>query len=256
MIPASTPTSILAKMRNAILVFCGVMLLASPSNATIVVGIYFGNVYNAGGSSLVEDGTLWALVADSTADGVFAGFGEDQRLSSTATADTFFDVNQRINVGSTLNGDTVIAMGGFNANDYGLGNMYHTLELSDSYAGQSVAFYWFPGAVYTGGAGPSIASYTGTSGGGGLGDEIGNQVGGVNTTFDDTGSGGTVAMVLGAAGTTMGSIGMATIDSATGVGSTAEDYLYSVNLTAIPEPSSALLAVFGSLLLLRRRRSA
>lgn len=217
------------------------LFTALPLHATVTLNIQFGVARDSLGVA-VEDGTLWALIVDTNNDSSFTGFGLDSRLANTTTADGYFTPNQELSVGGTIGGDTIFAMGAFNGTanaeitGLALSTLALTLGQNGLTAGRNFAFYWFPGATYSGAESPSI---------------VGSQVGGINSSVVDTGA-SLDALVIPVDGTSLNP-GVGTSEV---TGGTVSSDFHAVNLTAIPEPSSALLAVFGSLLLFRRRRSS
>jgi hypothetical protein len=208
--------------------------LALPAAASITLNTQFGSAFDKDGG-VVTDGTLWALVVDTNADSVFTGFSNDQSLSTTEAASTYFTAGQSLSIGSLLNGNTVFAFGGFNGGGDLPGGAIDALVFNYGTnglaAGRSYAFYWFPGATFVDGE---------------LTQVIGSQVGGINTTSAD----GIfeAGMILPADGNAI-AIGAAT---EAGGGSLSAERFTAV---AIPEPSSALLGAIGALGLLRRRRN-
>lgn len=210
-----------------------------PASASVTLSTQFGVAFDSAGVA-VPDGTLWALVVDG-GDNLFAGFTTNSSLSAVHTtspgvADTFFAANQSLALGSAAGGGTVFAMGAFNGTFNGLTGLAIediTLNygINGTAAALAYAFYWFPGATYTGGATESI----------------GSQVGGINTTSGDgVFDAGMILPNDGALITT----GAANED---GGGTIANSSFTAVNL--VPEPSSALLGALGALCLLRRRRN-
>ncbi len=218
-------------------------MMVSQLHATVTFEIQVGIARDSSGAA-IADGTLWALLVDTNEDNTFTGFAAGSYLSNTAAADAYFSPNQSLSLNQVIGGDTIFAMGSFTgeaANDivglantviaqltYGVGN--GTAE------GRRFAFLWFPGAVYTGLASESIDS----------------QVGGISSIVNDL-SGGVDAMVLPTDGSSLETpLGVASNDDMGG--STSSTNFYAVNLTAIPEPTSALLAMLGGLSLVFRRR--
>lgn len=219
-------------------------ILASDLNATVTFDFQMGIARNSSGAA-IADGTLWALLVDTNDNNAFTGFAAGSNLSSTASADMYFDPNQSLSLNQVINGDTIFAMGSFNGTGVSeiTGLVTGTISglayggANGTAEGRRFAFLWFPGATYTGGASESI----------------GTQVGGINSTSNDA-LGGTNAMTLPTDGTSpVPPLGVASDDVAVG-GSTPAANFYAVNLTVIPEPTSSLLALFGGLALLFRRR--
>lgn len=220
------------KIKQTLLLFAALVV---PASAAVTLNTQFGSAFNSSGVA-VADGTLWALVVDTNNDGIFTGFSNNGSLAgNAAAANTFFTGNQSLSLGTVLNGNTVFALGGFNA--AGPGITADTVVLNygtnGTAAALSYAFYWFPGATYSG---PGVQT-------------IGSQVGGLNTTsnngiFD-------AGMVLPNDGSLI-STGAANVD---GGGTIPDATFQAVNLTVIPEPSAALLGAIGALGLLRRRRN-
>ncbi len=210
-------------------------LLTTFATASVNLNLQFGTAYSSFNAP-VPDGTLWILATSN--DSTFAGgFGLNQALSTSGNADSAFSIGQTLQVGNVIGGDTIFAMGGFNGVTLGAGpgifNDARVFELGVNSldAGESFAFYWFPGSVFTG---------TGT-------ELVGNEVGGVNSNVNDTAA-GQGAMVVPADGAVV-SLGAASTD----IGGVVP----IANFTAvrlIPEPSTLLLSAFGFVGLLRRKR--
>lgn len=233
-------------MKNFAIAVC-LVCLSGVSNAALTVNLQIGVAKDMSGVG-VADGRLWALVADTNNDGIFGGFNINQTLTSSVAADTHFNVNQNLDIGSLINSDTVVAMGRFTGGGIGqAGLQISTIagipyNVSGVLSGYRYAFYWFPEATYTGSGNLTVTSYGGN--------QIGGQVGGMNTTTGD-GTAGTGGMTfLGDGSTNSPASGLSTSDSIAG-GSNPTGYLQAV---AIPEPSTFLLSSLGVLALLRRRR--
>lgn len=215
---------------KVILLMFTATVISAP--AAVTLNTQFGTAFDSSGVA-VANGTLWALVVDVGSNG-FTGFGANSSLASqpALTADAFFTAGQSLAVGGNLNGNTIFRMGGFNGAGPGItdGPVGITYGVNGTAAGLNYAFYWFPGATFTGGSSETI----------------GSQVGGINTTSND----GIFdfGMVLPPDGA-LASTGAATAE---GGGSLADSSFQAVNL--IPEPSAALLGAIGALGLLRRRR--
>lgn len=225
----------------------GVLALTSGASfATITLNTQFGQAFSSS-SVPVPDGTLWALIVD---DGVGtlpggmltngSGLSAANALNSSLVNSTFSGAS--IGLGTSLGGDIVFAMGAFNgANDLSVpgsttNSLGFTLGTNGLVAGRAIGFYFFPGVTYT-----AAGTYN-----------VGSQVGGISTLAADAGA-GTVGMVVPADGATifMG----ANTDGDGGLGGSLTNSAFTaVNVTAIPEPSAALLGAIGALGLLRRRR--
>ena len=218
---------------------------ALPASATVSLSYQFGVARDMHGVA-VPDGTLWAIVGDTNADGLFpGGFSTNASIYGLPAAQALntFYFGQTLAVGSALGEDRVLAMGGFNGTENngltGIAASFLMLPLgvNGAAAGQNFAFYWFPGSTFTTGL-----------------NTVGNEIGGINTLLDDI-IGGTGPMSLGADGSTL-SVGAATAEAG-GVTSNAGFTAVSVSeFTAalIPEPSTALLGALSALGLIRRRR--
>jgi hypothetical protein len=216
-------------------------LSCNLSYAAVSLETQFGIAYDSSGNAVV-DGTLWILVADTNNDSNFTGFGLDSSLfqanqSTFGIADLFFTSGQSLELGQTLNGNTIFAMGGFN----GLGDngvLGLTADFIEQFnypdfgtaSGIAFAFYWFPGAIFTGGPVETI----------------GNEVGGIHTSSND--SLFNTGMFLPSDGTSV-TVGAATSDLDGSI-----DNSRFTAVTLIPEPSTALLGALGMIALLRRRR--
>lgn len=219
------------------------LAIAGQAAATVTINTIIGQAFGTDGTTPVAEGTLWALVVDD-GDNNFAGFGLDSSLfaanqSVPGVADTFFTAGQSISLGSSLAGGTIFAMGGTN----GLSTLGVAGATSDALAGLSLgvnglaagaeyAFFFFPGASFTGG--PS--------------ETIGSAVGGLSSTTAE-GDFGLAGMVIPPDGATVSQGAV----SVTLGGATANSSFTAVQL--VPEPSAALLGALGALGLLRRRRA-
>ncbi|MBX3741327.1 MAG: PEP-CTERM sorting domain-containing protein [Akkermansiaceae bacterium] len=212
---------------TSILLLLGATL---PASATITLTTAFGNAYTAAGAT-VPNGTLWALVVDTNNDSSFMGqFGVNTSLS-LAGANNLFATGNSIALGTLLGGDTVFAMGGFNADGTSYDQANLTIGLNGVQQGLKFAFVWFPGVTFT----TEGATYT-----------VGTQVGALHSNTDAVALGD---MVIPADGAVLPT-GAGTADGAGGT-------LPASRFTAvqlIPEPSTMLLGAFGALGLLRRRR--
>jgi hypothetical protein len=201
----------------------------------------YGVAFDAAGD-IVGDGTLWALVIDSDNNNTFAGFSINDSLHAEniinpSVADTYFTSGQSISLGDSLGGGTVFAMGEINSVLSGGAGIYadvlnFDIGVNGVAANLEFAFYWFPGATFTGDQNDPQT--------------IASEVGGINTTSND----GIfdIGMVMPADGSNVSS-GAATV----GGGGTLANTSFTA-VTLVPEPTTALLAAFGSLALLRRRR--
>ena len=225
-------------------------LLAATSGitfATVTISTQFGQAFDAA-SATVPDGTLWALIVD---DGVGtlpggmltdgSGLSAAYALNSTLVNDTF--AGQSIGIGTSFGGDIVFGMGAFNGeNDLGVPgsttNGLAGLVLGENglATGRAIGFYFFPGVTYT-----AAGTYN-----------IGSQVGGISTLVADAGAGTDGMVVPADSGAVF--IG-ANTDAGGDLGGSMTDAAFTaVTLTAVPEPSAALLGAIGALGLLRRRR--
>jgi len=222
--------------------------LATSLQATVTIDFTAAVALRHSGA-LVEDGTLWALIVDN-GDNDILGMdvsGDGESLTSSGTANTYFSINQEVKIGKNVSGgdvgDLIFAIGGFDFSviDEG-GTTNHVLSLAIGgeegaliAANRKYAFLWFPGATYEG-----ATTATGAFA------NIGGEVGGISSQVNDGDLG---AMFVPGSGT----VPQGALSSDSGGVWNPSDFTAD---TLIPEPSSALLAVFGSLLLLRRRRSA
>jgi hypothetical protein len=199
---------------------------ALPAAATITINTQFGTAFDAAGAP-VADGTLWALIADTNGDNLFAGgFGINASLAQSGAA--VFG-GQTLALGSVFGGDTVFKLGAFNGAGPGVtdGPFGFTLGENSLAAGQRYAFYWFPGVI-------ASASHV-----------VGSQVGGINNSLPADGGLDPMVVPADGAGVFQGAA------NADGGGTLANSRFTAV---LIPEPSTALLGALGALGLLRRRR--
>ena len=224
------------------------LLLAAalPATATITMNTQFGAAFKADGTTLVADGTLWALVIDSdSSNSFYGGFGLDQSITNASlVSSSAFATSQALTLGSTLGSttDKVIALGGFSGAAPGITTDAVELAVGTNgvVAGAKFAFYWFPNVSYTSGTNSYTLPASSTSGA---------QFGGMNSTIADgifdTG------MVIPADGA-LSAIGAATASNDGGGSLSNARFTAAV---AVPETSSALLGAIGALGLLRRRRN-
>ena len=227
------------------------MLSVMPTFASVTINLNIGIAYQVSNAT-VADGTLWALIVDD-GDNNLTGIsltGNGGSLSGAGSANTFFTTGQTLQIGNNLSGgatgDRVFAMGGFNSTALGAaGSTQHTiadlvLGTNGLTAGRSYAFYWFPGATYTGAGSYSISGYS---------RQIGSQVGGISNITNDTGNAN--AMLVPSDGQNLPQ-GAYSVDVG---GRWTVSNFTAVQL--VPEPTSSLLSMLGGLtLLFRRRRSA
>jgi hypothetical protein len=208
--------------------------------ATITLSMDFGTAYDSSGVP-VSDNTLWALVVDHDTNNTFAGFGLNGSLYSANTstpgiADDFFTHGQTISLGSVVGGGTIFAMGGGWSDGLVSPQLLLELGVNGVETGRNFAFYWFSGATFTGNQNEVQT--------------IANQVGGIHNNTSNIGIDGfNTAMLMPSDGSNL-SVGALNEDAG---GSIANVNFYSITL--IPEPSTAILASIGSLVLLRRRRN-
>ena len=233
----------------------GFLLASLPASATISINIDIASMYDAqGNNTAVSDGTFWIAIQDD-GDGLIAGMssaGSGQSIVTSGTADSFFTAGQTVTIGNNLaggsGGDIIFAMGTTNESAFGIaGSMSRTLG--------SMPIDGEPGAILTSGRTYGIFWFSDASafaGGGvnttvGISHTIGSEVGGITSQVSEVGGQG--PMLLPSSGTeTHGAVDTASFGTRT---------LAEMNsVTLVPEPSSALLAMLGSLMLLRRRRQA
>jgi hypothetical protein len=222
-------------MKTKLLITLAGLALVGSAHAGVTLNALFQDVKDSSGNP-VATGTLFILVTDTNLNSSFAGgIGLGQSIASTSAADASFAQNQVLTLGSLLSGDTIFAIGGIN-NVYGSGTYSDliglTIGTNGVVASQNTAMYYFPGVTYD--------SVTAAN------NKVGTQVGGVNAAAQ-TGD-FTQTMVMGSEGNTV-DYGFATVSA----GGTTPNF-QAVNLTAVPEPSAALLGAIGVLGLLRRRR--
>jgi hypothetical protein len=211
------------------------LLLTRSSYGSIVLNTVFGPCTNSSGN-LIPDGTLWALVMSTDAGDSFAGgFGLGGSILNSGAASAEFAIGQEIAVGRSIGADSIFAIGGFTGaaqNNIGYTQDALTLELSvNLIAGRNVAFYFFPNVIF---------SSTETN-------KVGTEVGGLNATaVTAEGPFTGLSMVLPADG---GDVSFGAVGTLSG--GTAENMKAVV---LVPEPSSILLGLLGTLSLLRRKR--
>jgi hypothetical protein len=219
------------------------LLLMLSGGATVTLQNFSGYVYNST-SGLVATNTLWVLVVDADNNNSILGTSLDSTLSSL-TGNSLFTANTTsINIGTNIGGDIVFAMGGFNGTGGTLGTNFSALSLTlgtnGTAAGLDYAFVWFPGVTYSGGAPITSGSNSHV---------IGTQVGSINRTTADGGTGFNGGMILPADGNT---VTLGASSSAFG-GTVSQAQFSAINL--VPEPSSFMLTVLGVFgFILRRRR--
>ena len=230
------------KLTKKIGTLLAALALTSPvAFATISMDMSFGFCRTSAGA-LVPDGTLWALIVDSSGDSALPQLALNSGISASSSSPFWY---ANLSVGGTVGGDTVFAMGGFNgtATDISLTGWTSasltgvTLGTNGLVAGKNFGFYWFPGATYTG-----AGAYQ-------VGNGLGHQVGGIQTTLIDPNNGAD-PMVVPTDPATIAP-GANSIDSQ-GPGSLPNSQFLATSI--IPEPSSMLLGALGALGLLRRRR--
>ncbi len=228
-------------MKSIVLAFLLLSTCLVTVRATVTVENLFGYAYDSSGN-LVADNTLWVLVVDADNNNSILGTSLNATLNSL-TGNNLFSAGDSINLGTTIGGDTVFAMGGFNGAE-GTGTSFSVLNFAlgsnGALAGRNYSFVWFPGVVYSG-----VSPITSGS----LAHTIGTQVGAINRSTTDGVSQFNTGMVLPTDGNTIAT-GAVTTDFG---GSATQGQFTAINL--IPEPSSFLLtslALFG--FVLRRKR--
>ncbi|MCW1922094.1 PEP-CTERM sorting domain-containing protein [Luteolibacter arcticus] len=215
-------------MKSELLLAALAASLIGSAGATITLNTQFGTAFDSSGNP-VPAGTLYALVADTDNNNVFAGgFGLNSSLTAGGAASAFTS-GQTLLLGGLLGGDTIFYLGAFDG--AGEGITAETIQLALGVNGvapaRRFAFYWFPGATLG-----SANSAT-----------IGTQVGGIHTGVAE---GGLEGMVFPSDGSLV-PIGAAT----SAAGGTIPDSRFTV---PVPEPSTAFLSLLGALGLIRRRR--
>lgn len=220
-------------MKSKLALFALFAAAILPASATVTLNTAFGTAYNAAGTA-VPNGTLWALVVDTNNDSSFLGqFGTNSSLNVSG-ADILFNTGDSIGIGDVLGGDTVFAMGGFNADGSSLDTVIATLGANGLAAGLKFSFLWFPGVIYT-----VEGDYT-----------VGLEVGGIHSNINAGPPSNLGDMVIPSDGALV-NVGAGTAD---GAGGTLTPDQFKAVLLVIPEPSTALLGAIGALGLLRRRR--
>ena len=231
----------------------GLVALSSSANATVLIngsfGQAFANLASSGNTTtVVPNGTLWALIVDG-GDGVLpAGLSSGQSIgakaaanliATTAAAEASFG-NRSFTLGSLFGTDTVFALGGFTGGAGAPGTaapaLDLTLNINGLVTGRTYGFYYFPGVTFSNAAATYASAGT---------------VGGINGVADA--SAALDAMIV-PADNYAGSQGFNTTIGALG-GETPNTSMTTVIVSAVPEPSSALLGAFCALGLLRRRRN-
>lgn len=215
--------------------------IGSANSQTVTLNTAFGIAFEADGTSPVPDNTLWAMIVDDGDDVMPGGLEINTSLQATqdeSSVDADFG-GKTLDIGTTINGDTIFAMGGFNGSSsfstqgFNSDEIGLTLGINGVDSGEDFGFYWFPGVDYADGATliPGLDSY---------------QVGGISesTGIDSPDPQG---MIIPSAGSTINT-------GATTSG--AEGSVPDSRFTAItiPEPSSHLLLLSGIVLLLTRRK--
>lgn len=233
------------KLNKSILAVGLLAALTLPSYSAVTISTQFGVALDKN-SAAVPDGTLWALVVDNGDNVLPGGLALNSSIKAASALAGGLDLinatfgGASLALGTSLGGDTVFALGGFNGGaTLGVGGstadaVILTLGANGLASGRNYAFYYFPGTLFT----TEGATYSGFT-----------QVGGVNTNTADAGA-LTDGMIIPNDGFTVTQGASTPGDLG---GSFSQSGFTSVEL--IPEPSAALLGAIGVLGLLRRRRA-
>lgn len=204
--------------------------LATPLFGSISVDMDFGALRDSSGGVISSTATLWAIIYDENGDNSLpGGLGIDESLvdADAAAAYAAF-AGQTLAIDALIEGDRVLDFGVFNDPDaLALINISETdFAGSGLVTGRSYGLYWFPSHSLA--TIPSAPFEIG-----GL-NETTNFTGAIGTTIPNDGANLTGGVLDTSFGGGLGTVRFEAID-------------------AIPEPSTALLALLG-LSLLRRRR--
>ena len=227
----------------------GLIALSNSANATVTLNGQYGQAFQTNGTTVVPDGTLWAMVVDTNADNTIAGLGLDSSLAQLAASgaaglqaiNTTFG-GTSFTLGSNFGLDTIFALGGFNSAALVVPGSAATsvaglnLGTNGLGAGLNYSFFFFPGVTFT----TSGARYT-----------VGSSVGGINKSTADAGA-GTAGMIIPANGATV--FQGASTNAGGDLGGSVPNSSFAA-VALVPEPSTALLGAIGALGLLRRRRN-
>lgn len=205
------------------------MTLGTLAQASVTINFDFGPAYTAGGASMVNNGALGVLVANTSGSGFAQGAS---LIGSTLTA------------GGSLGGNRILDV--FGAKDISSGTFGYSSAISVSdftgitngnatgAGGTELMFYWFP-SITT--AGSTLAG--------------GESYGSFRSSTIDAGSGSQISFNMPADG---GAYALAAYDTTLG-GGYASSLFQANSVAGVPEPGRVMLALLGLLgLTLRRRR--
>jgi hypothetical protein len=203
-----------------------------PAPASSIVNFLFGQAFDRSGVT-VPIGTLWALIVDSNDNHTFpGGFGLNGNISTHPSGPISLARGQALALGDDVDGDTVFALGRFE--DPGFATSSMMISAFGQYGlaqGRNYAFYWFPGVIYSN----THANV------------IQDEIGGINSALADFGA-GLDPMVIPPDGSVLIQ-GAATVDA----GGALPNAVFTA-VSTVPETSTALLAAWGALGLMHRRK--
>lgn len=218
------------------------------THAAVTYELAIGAMRDVSGTAL-PDSTLVVLIANTNgASGLPGGLNDSDLSQSGLNPTNAFAhfAGQTLEVGDTINGDTVFYVGQINStpNSFPAGMLYAPNLNFPSYTnglaqGQSFGVYWFPGI--TSGATPLP---TGSF-----------QIGGFFNSAPNTDS-SDIGMVLqdSNSGSNWKAYQMDSTTAAGGFGLSSSTAPAAFTAILVPEPSAALLGALAALLGLRRRR--
>lgn len=206
------------------------MVIGTLAQASVTLNFDFGPAYTAGGASMVNNGSIGVLVADTSGSGFAQGAS---LIGSTLTAGGSLGGNRILGV---VGASDISTVGDFGFSSSILVNDFTgiTTGSSTGAGGTPLMFYWFPGISS---AGATLAG--------------GESYGFFRSDTIDAGSGSEISFNMPADG---GAYALAAYDTTLG-GGYASSLFQANSVAGVPEPGRVMLALVGLLgLSLRRRR--